>query len=46
MNATTGTTGRSATPAGNDGPTAPSALPRQMMQAIVRAGYGSVDVLL
>ena len=46
MNATTGTTGRPATPAGNDGQTAPPTLPRQMMQAIVQAGYGSADVLL
>ena len=34
------------TPAGNGGQTAPPALPRQMMQAIVQAGYGSADVLL
>jgi hypothetical protein len=46
MNATTGTTGRAATPAGNGGQTAPPTLPRQMMQAIVQAGYGSADVLL
>ena len=41
-----GTTGRAATPAGNGGPTAPPTPPRQMMQAIVQAGYGSADVLL
>lgn len=45
MNATTGTTGRAATPAGNGGQTAPPALPRQMMQAIVLAGCSSADVL-
>jgi NADPH:quinone reductase-like Zn-dependent oxidoreductase len=45
MNATTGTTGRAATLAGNGGETAPPALPRQTMQAIVQAGYGSADVL-
>jgi hypothetical protein len=32
--------------AGNDGQTAPPTLPRQMMQAIVQAGYGFADVLL
>jgi hypothetical protein len=32
--------------AGNGGQTAPPALPRQMRQAIVQAGYGSADVLL
>jgi hypothetical protein len=46
MNATTGTTGRAATPAGNGGQAAPPALPWQMRQAIVQAGYGSADVLL
>ena len=40
MNATTGTTGRAATPAGNGGETAPPALPRHTMQAIVQDTYG------
>ena len=45
MNATTGTTGRAATPAGNGGETAPPALPRQTMRAIVQDTYGSAEVL-
>jgi NADPH:quinone reductase-like Zn-dependent oxidoreductase len=44
MNATTGTAGRAATPAGNGGETAPPALRRQTMQAIVQDTYGAADV--
>ncbi len=44
MNATTGTTGRAATLAGNSGETAPPALRRQQMQAIVQDTYGAADV--
>ena len=44
MNATTGTAGRVATPAGNGGETAPPALRRQTMQAIVQDAYGAADV--
>jgi NADPH:quinone reductase-like Zn-dependent oxidoreductase len=44
MNATTGTAGRAATPAGNGGETAPPALRRQTMQAIVQDAYGAADV--
>jgi NADPH:quinone reductase-like Zn-dependent oxidoreductase len=44
MNATTATTGRAATPAGNGSETAPPALRRQTMQAIVQDTYGAADV--
>jgi hypothetical protein len=44
MNATTGTTGRAATPAGNGSETAPPALRRQTMQAIVQDTYGTAHV--
>jgi len=45
MNATTGTTGRAATPGENGGETASSVPRRQTMQAIVQTEYGSADVL-
>ena len=45
MNATTGTVGRAAAPAGNGGETAALAPRRPTMQAIVQAEYGSADVL-
>jgi Alcohol dehydrogenase GroES-like domain len=44
MNATTGTAGRAATPAGNGGETAPPALRRQTMPAIVQDTYGAAGV--
>ena len=44
MNATAGTAGRAATPAGNRGETAPPARRRQKMQAIVQDTYGAADV--
>src|SRR5690348_15542671 len=44
MNATTGTTGRAATPAGSGGEPATPALPGQGMQAIVQDTYGAADV--
>ena len=44
MRAAAGATGRAATPAGTGGGTAPVPA-RQMMRAIVQAGYGSADVL-
>src|SRR5689334_1896407 len=44
MNATTDTTGRAAAPAGNGGETAPPALRRQKMQAIVQDTCGAADV--
>ena len=44
MNATTATAGRAAAPAGNGGETAPPALRRQKVQAIVQDTYGAADV--
>ena len=44
MKTAAGATGRAATPAGTGGGTAPVPA-RQMMRAIVQAGYGSADVL-
>jgi hypothetical protein len=44
MNARTGTAGRAATPAGNGGETAPAALRRQKMRAIVQDTHGAADV--
>ena len=44
MNATTGTAGRAAAPAGNGSETAPPALPRQSMRAIVQDTYGAASV--
>ena len=45
MNAAAGTPGPAATPAENGGQTASPSPPRQTMQAIVQAEYGSADVL-
>jgi hypothetical protein len=44
MNATTATAGRAAAPAGNGGETAPPALRRQKMQAIVQDTHSAADV--
>lgn len=44
MNATTATTGRTATPAGNGSEAALPALRRQTIQAIVQDAYGAADV--
>ena len=45
MNTPTGPPAQSETRAGDGGGGAPPAPPRQTMQAIVQAGYGSTDVL-